>query len=155
MTLSLFLDVLIAVLLVITIWYSTVLNRRLNALRNDKDELDHLTSSFGEATMRAGDSIVKLKNTADDLKERIEKAGSLRDDLMFLVERGGAAADRIEKAIRAARRDGEGLPEATIEKLIPAARKRTPVAPRVQPANSDTARSEAERELIKALQAAR
>ena len=147
MTLSLLLDITIAVLLVVSIWYSTVLNKRLNALRQDKAELDKLTSNFGEATLRAGDSIVKLKNTADDLKERIDAAGKLRDDLMFLVERGGAAADRLEKGVRAARRDDPDGGEATIEKLVPAARRRVPpVGP---------ARSEAERELLKALQAAR
>jgi hypothetical protein len=147
-TLSLLLDITIAVLLVVSIWYSTVLNKRLNALRKDKAELDKLTSNFGEATLRAGDSIIKLKNTADDLKERIDAAGKLRDDLMFLVERGGAAADRLEKGVRAARKesDPDGA-EATIEKLVPAARRRVP------PVGPD--RSEAERELLKALQAAR
>jgi hypothetical protein len=145
-TISLFLNIIIAVLLSVTIWYATVLNKRLSALRKDNDELDHLADSFGEATLRAGDSIVKLKNTADDLKEKIEKAGSLRDDLMFLVERGGAAADRLEKAVRLARHDSGEAGDATIEKLIPAARRRAPPGP---------ARSEAERELIKALQSAR
>jgi hypothetical protein len=151
---SLGLDILLAILLMVTIWYSTILNRRLNALREDKTELDELTSSFSDATLRAGDSIVQLKNTADDLKERIDNAGSLRDDLMFLVERGGAMADRLEQSVRAARVQAEETSGAKVEELIPAVRKRTMAKGQASTAATG-GRSEAERDLLRALQSAR
>jgi hypothetical protein len=155
MTLSLTLDIIISILLCTSIWYSTVLNKRLNALRKDKGELDQLTSNFGDATLRAGDSIVKLKQTAEDLKGTLESAGKLRDDLKFLVERGAVTADRIEQAVRASRRDGDASAAATIEKLVPGLRKRAPVAAPVAPVEPASSRGEAERELLKALRAAR
>ena len=65
MTFTLALDILVAGLLVVTIAYAVVLNRRLGMLRRDKTELEGLAANFGEATMRAGDSIVKLKTTAE------------------------------------------------------------------------------------------
>lgn len=144
MPFSLALDVLVAVLLVITIGYAMVLNRRLGRLRRDKSELEKLAATFGQATARAEESIGRLKKTADALKERIDNAQALRDDLAFLIDRGGSAADRLEETVRAARIKGGSGPR-------PAANK-----PAAAPGNGKIKpRSEAERELLKALQAAR
>ncbi len=148
MTFSLALDLVVAVLLVVTITYAVALNRRLGALRRDKSELENVAASFGEATLRAGKSIAKLKTTAEELQERIEKAQSLRDDLVFLIERGGQAADRLEEIVRAARKEGDIGPRPA------------PVPEAADEGEGDTdetvpAKSEAERELLKALQSAR
>ena len=147
MTFSLALELVVAVLLVVTIAYAVVLNRRLGALRSDKSELENVAASFGEATLRAGESITKLKTTADKLQERIDKAQSLRDDLVFLIERGGQAADRLEETVRAARKEGDIGPRVT------------PVAESTEEEKGEIEettpiKSEAERELLKALQSA-
>ncbi len=52
MPFSLALDVLVAVLLVITIGYAVVLNWRLGRLRHDKSDLDKLAATFNKATQR-------------------------------------------------------------------------------------------------------
>ena len=96
MTFSLIVDLFVAGLLVVTIGYAIVLNRRLGKLRGDKAELEKLASTFGESTVRAEDSIEKLRNTVDMLQDRMEKAEALRDDLAFLIDRGGQAADKLE-----------------------------------------------------------
>lgn len=106
MPFALILDIVIAVLLVATIAYAFVLNKRLAGLRRDKQELESLAATFGQATIRAEESIGKLKITASGLNEGIDRAQALRDDLAFLVERGGAAADQLEEAIRKARKEG-------------------------------------------------
>ena len=144
MPFSLALDVLVAVLLVITIGYAVVLNRRLGKLRRDKSQLERLAATFGQATARAEESIGKLKNTADALKERIDNAQALRDDLAFLIDPGTSAADRLEETVRAARKEGPSRPRPSLKK----------------PAEADgngkiSPKSTAERELLKALQAAR
>ncbi|MFQ5618931.1 MAG: DUF6468 domain-containing protein [Rhodospirillales bacterium] len=144
MPFSLALDVLVAVLLVITIGYAMVLNRRLGRLRRDKSELEKLAATFGQATARAEESIGTLKKTADALKERIDNAQALRDDLAFLIDRGGSAADRLEETVRAARKEGGSRPRSGLKK--PAA---------VQGNGKINPKSTAERDLIKALQAAR
>jgi len=103
MPLSLILDILLAVLLVITIGYAVVLNRRLGALRNNKEELLELSRGFVETTSRAESGIGELRSMTEILQERIDRAESLRDDLVFLTERGNAAADRLEGVVRDAR----------------------------------------------------
>ena len=144
MSFSLVLDVLVAGLLIVTISYAVMLNRRLGSLRRDKAELEKLAAGFGEATARAEESIGKLKATADDLRGRIDKAQALRDDLAFLIDRGGSAADRLEETVRAARNEGRVAPK-------PAPRKKAK-----DDGNADVEpKSEAERELLKALQSAR
>lgn len=144
---SLVLEILVAGLLVVTISYTVMLNRRLRTMRQDKLALEKLAAKFVDSTMRAEESITRLKTTADELKERIERAQSLRDDLAFLTERGGNAADRLESLVREARK------EAPAEPTRPPARGGRAAAQANTPA--DDAKSDAERELIKALRAAR
>lgn len=110
---SLMLDVLVAILLGVTIGYAIVLNKRLGNLRRDKEDLEKLALSFGDATARAESSINQLTTTTQVLQDRIEKAESLRDDLVFLIDRGGSAADRLEISVRAAR-DEAGIGPGTM-----------------------------------------
>ena len=70
--------------------------------------------NFHTATDRAEESIARLKINVETLQGNMEKAESLRDDLVFLSERGGAAADRLEVAVRAAR-DEAGLSPAPVK----------------------------------------
>jgi hypothetical protein len=184
--LSLALDIIVAVLLVVTIAYAMVLNRRLDVLRKNKAELEALSANFGEATSRAGDSIQQLRDAAQDLYGTMKKADSIHDDLIFMVERGGTSADRLEEAIRGARgvaTEQSAAPEPNIEPQLepnpePAREPRRParakrngaIAPTVaeralrsrrqSPAPADiaaraVAKSQAEEELLLALQAAR
>lgn len=181
MTFTLLLDILVAVLLVITIVYAVILNRRLGALRADKSELDHLAQHFSEATVRAEESVGKLRKTADELQTRIAKAQALADDLSFLVDRGASAADRLEDLVRAARQETGAQPAKAADPVArkaaagitaaaapaaaaPAASPAPAVpSPRARPSPSPAAasgltaepRSEAERELLRALRSVR
>ena len=114
MTTGMILDVVVIVLLVPTIVYAVILNRRLAALRRSRDELSKVVNSFNEATMRAEAGIPKLKKATTEanhtLKERVDKAQTLRDDLAFMIERAEELAARLEGAVRAAR--AEGVPAA-------------------------------------------
>jgi len=166
---NLIVDSVVAVLLVVTISFTITLNRRLGNLRRDRSELEKMAASFQQATVRAEDSIGKLKITTEALQERIDKAQGLSDDLAFLIDRGNAAADKLEEKVRVARRDVEAAPAAAAETAPPAPARPAPT-PRVvtstdrpapvlragppKPAATE-ARSDAERELLRALQAAR
>jgi len=101
------LDIAIILVLVPTIVYAVILNRKLSALRQSKDELAKVVSSFNEATMRAEAGIPKLKKATLEangaLQERVEKAHTLRDDLAFMIERAEEMADRLEGAVRTGR----------------------------------------------------
>ncbi|MCK5444594.1 MAG: hypothetical protein KAI73_03165 [Rhodospirillaceae bacterium] len=101
MTISLVLDVVIAVLLVFTIAYAVRLNHRLVQLRRDKSELAKLAKTFAQATVRAEDSTSHLKVSTEALKAEVQKAEVLKDDLAYLVERGGVTADEMLEQVRA------------------------------------------------------
>jgi len=176
---ALFLDVTLAVLLVVTIVYAIILNRRLGALRRDRSELEALAASFTEATSRADASVGRLAKNATDLQVRIDQARSLADDLSFLTDRGEKTADRLEGAVRAGRAQAPIDPVAQTtssqtplrtqapvrtSQTLPTAATATPSTSRdVAPSRGDLradrnaddgARSEAERELLKALRSA-
>lgn len=112
MTVETILDLVVIALLIPTIVYAVVLNRRLAALRRSRDELAKVVASFNDATMRAEAGIPKLKKATTEanlaLKDRVEKAQTLRDDLAFMVERAEELASRLEGAVRVAR--NESLP---------------------------------------------
>lgn len=158
MTYSLIVDLFVAILLVVTIGYAIVLNRRLGKLRGDKAELEKLAATFGESTVRAEESIEKLRNTADMLQDRMEKAEALRDDLAFLIDRGGQAADKLEDLVRATR-DKVGIGPRSVSENANAdvdkgdGQSRPLTARPDGPADTDVdgVKSEAERELLKAI----
>ena len=160
MTYSLIVDLFVAILLVVTIGYAIVLNRRLEKLRGDKAELEKLAATFGESTVRAEESIEKLRNTADMLQDQMEKAEALHKDLAFLIDRGGQEADKLEDLVRATR-DKVGIgPRSVSENANPDVDKgndqsRPLTARRDGLAGADTdvdgVKSEAERELLKAI----
>jgi len=163
MPVSLVLDILVAVLLVVTIGYAVTLNKRLTSLRRDKGELERLARGFAETTEKAEVGISELRSMTDLLQERIGRAESLRDDLVFLMERGNAAADRLEGVVRDARDKTGAAPapteaagDASAARSKPAAppkRREAPVAdPAERPAPDDV--TDAERELLKALRTA-
>lgn len=103
MTISLILDVTIAVLLMFTIAYAVRLNTRLSQLRGDKAELEMLAKTFVNATVRAEEGVNKLKVSTEGLQVEIKKAEVLKDDLAYLVERGGSTADEMLERVRTTR----------------------------------------------------
>jgi hypothetical protein len=105
---SLIIDVVVAVLLIVTIVYAISLNKRLGMLRRDRGELEKLAQKFTLSTERANESLGQLHATAEVLQHQIDTAQALRDDLAFLLERGEKAADRLEDTIRASR-SGEAI----------------------------------------------
>ncbi len=167
---ALILDIFVAVLLVVTIGYAVTLNKRLATLRGDKEELQKLALSFGEATMRAEDSTAQLRSTIEVLQERIKKAESLREDLVFLVERGNGTADALEEIVRTARDEIGVVPRPAGTQKAASANETEPLKGAVQEAPEPGQRSapkadaadrpapeqmsDAERELLKALRSA-
>jgi len=168
MSFSLILDVMVALLLIITISYAIVLNRRLTSLRRDKEQLEGLALNFGDSTVRAETSIAELRTSSEMLQDRIEKAQALRDDLVILVDRGNGTADRMEDLVRAARDDlgisqksgntavaGSAAPSSS---KSPVARKTPKPLPESEdepkPGSDGSQVSAAERELLKALRSA-
>lgn len=109
-------DAVTAILLLATIAYAAILHRRLSVLRESRQEMEQLMLRFTEASATAQTVLAELRQAAGDsgkaLQQSIAQGDALADDLMFLVERAGGLAKRLEGAGKATepqrRRAGTG-----------------------------------------------
>jgi hypothetical protein len=106
-TLSIILDIVVAALLVATIAYATILDRRIRQLRSARSEIETMVVGFNVATSRAESAIGDLKEGTEAgaraLKPLMATARQIADDLQFLVEHGNELADRLDVGVSAAR----------------------------------------------------
>jgi hypothetical protein len=130
---ALVLDVAVVALLALTLPMAWRLDRMLRALRADRAALEQGADGLGEAAREAEAVLARLRAATEQgdrqLAERMKAAALTQDDLRYLVERAESIADKLEAAVQAAR------PMTSVQGTQPAA------APR----------SEAERELMRAL----
>jgi hypothetical protein len=162
--LSLGLDIVIAVLLCVTIVYAYMLNKRLQALRADREEMESLMRKFYDATSKADASIKGLKQTSEimggELQEKVDKARALRDEITFMLERGDLLANQLEGAISSSRteRPGQDL-TGLMSKSAQAAEKKAKTKDLRSLENifqeEAEGQSAAEKELLKALKGLR
>jgi Domain of unknown function (DUF6468) len=139
------LEVVLVLLLAATLFHAVRLERALGVLKRDRVELQELVASFNDSTRQAEAGIERLRRAADgagqQIARQVDAALSLKDDLALLIERGDRLADRIDVLVRAGRPLAAEAPRlALVNDAIPA-------EPRV--------RSQAERDLLKALRIAR
>jgi len=140
------LEAVLALLLAATLFHALRLERALGVLKRDRAALEELVTAFNTSTRQAEAGIEQLRGAADgagrQMARQIETVTRLKDDLVFLLERGERLADRLDSLVRA------GRPLAA-EALRP-----------IHAADDDQAdlprvRSQAERDLLKALRMAR
>ncbi len=147
---DLFINLLVIVLLVPAIIYVYKLDKNLTLMRQNQKALLKLIEALNDATYKAENSIPKLKSvtesSSNDLKEVVDNAKELKDDLMFINERADNLADRLEDAIKTGRQMKDNPKIGDYEHT----EKQETKAPL---ANDDMSRSEAEMELLKALRA--
>lgn len=146
-------------LLIPTIVYAYRLNKNLTILRQNQNSLAKLVEALNDATHKAENSIPKLKSvtehSSEDLKEVVDSAKTLKDDLLFINERADNLADRLETVIR----DGRNIKESSPLSHEPASqgfeKKSFFGRDHKKTASNDLdiadTRSEAEMELLKAL----
>jgi uncharacterized phage infection (PIP) family protein YhgE len=97
-------DAIVAFLLIITIFYAAKLSQKLSALRADKAELQALVRSLTEASQAAEAGVAGLRAGAEDvsrlLAKKLQDAQSLREDLAYMIDRGGSIADQMAGRLR-------------------------------------------------------
>ncbi len=137
------LELVLVALLAATLVHALRLERALGVLKRDRAALEELVAGFNASTKQAESGVSRLREAADGagrhLARQIEQVRRVEGDLGFLIERGEGLADRLDPLIRAARPlvtpgPGSAAPAAVEE-------------PRL--------RSQAERDLLKALRLAR
>lgn len=155
-SLDLIVNIIIIGLLIPTIVYVYRLDKNLTVLRQNQSSLAKLVEALNDATNKAESSIPKLKSVTEHsssgLKEVVDNAKELKDDLMFINERADNLADRLEGAIKNSRGFNETpaakIPTAKVSDFRPAGEKES-----FSPENISESKSEAEMELLKALRA--
>jgi hypothetical protein len=165
----------LVLLLAVTLFHAVRLERALGVLKRDRAVLEDLVASFNDSTRQAEAGVERLRTATDgagrQIARQIEQAQRLRDDLAFLSERGERLAERLESAVRSARMAGDqvalvGQPPHLGTTHLSAGRGQSVAATQsgmvgfTASADSDAPggqklRSEAERDLLRALRAAR
>ena len=139
------LEIVLMALLAATLFHAVRLERALGVLKRDRAALQELITGFNASTRQAELGIERLRGVAEgagqQLARQIDAAVALKDDLAVLIERGGRLADRMDVLIRTAR------PLATEPQRLTVVAEQDASEPRV--------RSQAERDLLKALRLAR
>jgi hypothetical protein len=139
------LEIALVGLLAATLFHALRLERALGILKRDRAALDQLVAGFNASTRQAEAGVDRLRGALDgagrQISRQIEAGNNLKDDLQLLIERGEKLADLLDATIRSGRQPtGETRPRGAVE---PA-----PVEP-------ERVRSQAERDLLKALRLAR
>jgi hypothetical protein len=168
---GLLLEGALVVLLLATMFHAVRLERALGVLRRDRAALEGLVNGFNSATRQAEAGIDRLRGAVDgagrQVARQIDSATLLKDDLGFLIERGEKLADRLDDMVRDHRPDlamPPNLAMPRVTRLEPAGARvshSVPSAPPPSPpdeppeAASPRVRSQAERDLLRALRMAR
>jgi hypothetical protein len=139
------LEVALIVLLAATLFHAIRLERALGVLKRDRVVLQELVAGFNTSTHQAEVGVERLRAAADgagmQIARQVDSAMSLKDDIALLTERGERLADRLDALVRA------GRPIAVETPRLAVVPDSATAEPRV--------RSQAERDLLKALRMAR
>lgn len=151
-SLELLINLIIIALLVPTIVYAYRLNKNLEILRRNQKSLAQLVEALNDATYKAENSIPKLKSvtehSSEGLKEVVDSAKELKDDLLFINERADNLADRLEQVISDGRQIKAPMPISTADS---SSIGKIRINEEAQEMPMSDSRSEAEMELLKAL----
>lgn len=152
------LELLLVGLLAATLFHALRLERALGVLKRDRASLEALVAGFNGATRQAQRGTDQLREAADgagrQLARQIDMVAALKEDLTFLIDRGDRLADRMDGLVRAGKADAP--PAAPF--VAPAAAGSAGVASAGEAdalTDAPRARSQAERDLLKALRMAR
>lgn len=131
--LGMFVNLLMAGLLVATIVYCLKLNKRIKALQDSKSELARIIREFDESTKRATQSINEIHaatmRISENIQHKIDRANYLADDLEMLIERGNKTAGKTDAApSRPAPATGSAAPQRTLADIMPARSAEAPKA---------------------------
>jgi hypothetical protein len=108
MNMTVLLDLVVAALLIATLYYCFRLDKRLRAFRSGHDGLREVVQHLDAATENARASIESLRMAAGEAGEQLEKrvrgAQALVDELKVIVESGNNLANRLEARLTGASR---------------------------------------------------
>ena len=158
------LEIVLVGLLAATLFHALRLERALGVLKRDRAALEALVAQFNASTQAAEQGVERLHEAADgagrQIARHVDSATRLKDDLLFLNDRGEKLADRLDRALD---QPAPRLSPEPPEPYLPTPFQRPEPAPEPPVAAEPAAleevaprvRSQAERDLLKALRLAR
>lgn len=157
------LELVLVGLLAATLVHALRLERALGVLKRDRAALEELVAGFNASTRQAESGIERLREAADgagrQLARQLEAARGVDGDLGFLIGRGEQLADRLDALVRAARplaaHPPASHPPASRAPAEDARPARQPAETAPEPPEAPPLRSQAERDLMKALRLVR
>lgn len=103
MSLDFLLDLFLAGLLMATIGYCVVLNRRLSTMRDAQDDLRQLSMEFDQAIVKSKLGVDELKlaaqNASNDIQTEIHQANELIEELQLINASSTRIADRLQQNV--------------------------------------------------------
>lgn len=106
-----YIEFIVVSLLVTTIFFCWKLNGKITELRDSRKDISELVKTFDVAIIKTHKSIADLKtmsaHSSQELQSYVSKAGELIEDLAFMTETSARLADRLERAISAARQTAQ------------------------------------------------
>ena len=130
-----------------TLFHALRPERALGVSRRDRVELQILLQGFNDSTRQAEHATERLRGAAEGagrhVTRQIEAAATLKDDLVALIDRGERLADRMDDLVRTNRE-----PEMPLRRQVSA-------EPDLAATAAIRVRSQAERDLLRALKVTR
>jgi Domain of unknown function (DUF6468) len=121
MYISLIVEIILSALLLATVVYCALLERKLSALRKGQDGLKETIGELNRAIISASVSMRTLRATADDagknLQEQIAKARAMTDELALLNVSGDRIAQRIVGGAQTTKTPNTMMPAALANRL--------------------------------------
>jgi hypothetical protein len=149
------LEIALMALLAATLFHAVRLERALGVLKRDRAVLEELVVGFNASTRQAEAGIDRLRAAADgagrQLARQIDSATALKDDLTLLSQRGEGLADRLDDGIRGIRPLAAEQPASSRAPALVGA----PALGGFETNEAPRQRSQAERDLLKALRLVR
>jgi hypothetical protein len=157
------LEVVLIALLAGTLFHAIRLERALGVLKRDRAALEALVAEFNASSHAAEQGVERLREAAEgagrQIVRQMDAGGRLKDDLLFLNDRGEKLADRLDRLVRAARGLDQAAVDAPPEPLAWAPPREAEPVPEPRLADLGEAaprvRSQAERDLLRALRLSR
>ncbi|MDE2464061.1 MAG: hypothetical protein KGO02_10150 [Alphaproteobacteria bacterium] len=121
MSISLCIEILLCVLLVATLGFCLILERKLSAMRKGQDGLKALIAELNGAIGAAGTSMRLLKSAAtgavEELDQKVGAARAAIDELSVLTASGDRIAARIERSLEVQPRPQTSVLPAAADRL--------------------------------------
>lgn len=122
--LDIFINLIMAGLLLATLIYCLKLNKRIKVLQDSKSELARIIREFDQSTQRATQNINEIHaatmRISDNIQHKIDKANYLADDLEMMIERGNKMSGKTDAVpVRPVRNDTPATPTRNLSDIMP------------------------------------